>query len=71
LTHALLEDSPAVDAGSPDGCKDQDGKLLKTDQRGETRPQDGDLNGSQICDIGAYELPVGFPYKDYLPFIFR
>jgi hypothetical protein len=28
------------------------------DQRGEIRPQDGDANGSAICDIGAVELTV-------------
>ena len=41
-THALDDDSPAVDAG-PDECDD-------TDQRGVERPQ------GQACDIGAYEL---------------
>jgi hypothetical protein len=41
-THALLPDSPAIDAGTNNGCPD-------TDQRGITRP----INGT--CDIGAYE----------------
>jgi hypothetical protein len=42
-THALLDVSPAVDAGTCSGAPD-------TDQRGITRPQ------GLTCDIGAYEL---------------
>ena len=42
LTNALLEGSPAIDAGDPDGC-------LPVDQRGVLRPQGAG------CDIGAYE----------------
>lgn len=40
-THALLPNSPALNAGSCDG--------VTTDQRGFSRPQDGQ------CDIGAFE----------------
>jgi CSLREA domain-containing protein len=49
-THALLEDSPAIDAGSCSG--------YTTDQRGEPRPIDvPDIpNVDDSCDIGAYEL---------------
>jgi hypothetical protein len=43
-THALLEESPAIDAGDPDAAKCED-----ADQRGVTRFQ---RNG---CDMGAYE----------------
>jgi CSLREA domain-containing protein len=50
-THALTATSPAVDAGDGAGCP-------ATDQRGVTRPQDGNLDGTAICDIGAYELQV-------------
>jgi predicted outer membrane repeat protein len=46
-THALLPGSPAVDAGSNADCS-------LTDQRGELR-NDGDANGSIVCDIGAFE----------------
>jgi hypothetical protein len=46
LTHALLTDSPAIDAGDNTGAP-------TTDQRGATRPKDGD--GSAIVDIGAFE----------------
>jgi len=44
-THALLADSPAIDAGSPD-CPPP-----ATDQRGVARPQ------GPACDIGAFERP--------------
>ncbi|MEW5989035.1 MAG: choice-of-anchor Q domain-containing protein, partial [Chloroflexota bacterium] len=54
-THALLPGSPAIDAGNPAGCFDNQGNLLTTDQRGYARPVDGDGNGSVICDTGAYE----------------
>jgi CSLREA domain-containing protein len=62
-THALLSGSPAIDAGNPNGCKDGNGNLLKTDQRGEPRPVDG--NGDTIirCDIGAYEAQVTDPLQ--------
>lgn len=49
-THALPSNSPAIDAGDPDGCLDAGNDLLLTDQRGATRPQ------GAACDIGAYEL---------------
>lgn len=55
-TYALLVGSPAIDAGNPAGCADQTGVPLTTDQRGFSRPNDGDNNGSTICDMGAYEF---------------
>jgi hypothetical protein len=51
-TIPLLEGSPAIDAGNPNGCTDGNGKLLKTDQRGKPRPDKEDETG---CDMGAYE----------------
>jgi hypothetical protein len=51
LTHALLPDSPAIDAGDPAVCP-------PVDQRGFARPKDGDGNGTAVCDIGAFELEV-------------
>jgi len=51
FTHALAEESPAINAGD---CLDfDDSSEIGEDQRGEPRPYlyDG------ICDIGAYEYP--------------
>ena len=49
LTHALLPGSPAIDAGDNSVCP-------TTDQRGVTRPQDGNGDGIAVCDIGAFEF---------------
>jgi hypothetical protein len=51
-TMALPSGSPAIDTGNPNGCTDGQGHLLKTDQRGMTRPDQEDTSG---CDMGAYE----------------
>lgn len=51
-TMALLSGSPAIDAGNPSGCTDGQGHLLKTDQRGQPRPDREDSGG---CDMGAFE----------------
>jgi CSLREA domain-containing protein len=60
FTHALLPGSPAIDAGNPAGCTDQNGTLLATDQRGYVR------NGR--CDIGAYEYnSIGTPTPTNTP----
>ncbi len=48
LTHAPRRVSPAVDAGDAATCP-------ALDQRGVVRPQDGNHDGSAVCDIGAYE----------------
>lgn len=45
----LLRNSPAIDAGDNGSC-------TAADQRGVTRPQDGDGDGSSLCDIGAFEF---------------
>ena len=59
-THALLTGSPAIDAVELAALFSQIDIALPTcpgfDQRGITRAQDGDSNGTLVCDIGAYEL---------------
>lgn len=57
FTHALLDGSPAIDAGNPANCTDNTGATITTDQRGNMRPSDGGT-GMVICDIGAYEKSV-------------
>lgn len=49
MTHALLEGSPAIDAGSPATPGSGGTACEATDQRGVARPQ------GLACDIGAYE----------------
>jgi hypothetical protein len=55
-THALVAGSPAVDAGNPNGCVDNTGVPLQTDQRGLPRVFDGNGDGRAACDIGAFEV---------------
>jgi len=60
-THSLLPDSPAINAGNPAGCTDQNGTVLVTDQRGVGRVG--------RCDVGAYEFVTSdaFRSSDYFP----
>jgi CSLREA domain-containing protein len=53
-THRLLPSSPAIDAnlgGSSSTFYDCDDH----DQRQQPRPIDGDIDGFEVCDLGAYE----------------
>ncbi|HLF26313.1 MAG TPA: choice-of-anchor Q domain-containing protein [Anaerolineae bacterium] len=59
FTHALLDGSPAIDAGS---CTDAGGNPIPIDQRGFTRPQ------GAACDMGAFERSG---HWCYLPLIAR
>jgi CSLREA domain-containing protein len=59
-THALLPGSPAIDAGDNASCP-------PTDQRGVSRPIDGDADGLAICDIGSYEVMK----KSFLPLVIK
>lgn len=52
--HPLPATSPAVDAGDPAACPAED-------QHHRLRPMDGDMNGSGVCDMGAFEY--GFPLR--------
>jgi hypothetical protein len=69
LTRLPGAGSPALDAGNPAGCADQDGAEVRDDQRGRPRPRDGDLNGIPACDIGAVEVEAIGPV--FIPFVGR
>lgn len=49
MTHALSSGSPAIDNVEEGDC------TVSADQRGVSRPIDGDGNGSALCDSGSYE----------------
>jgi hypothetical protein len=51
-THALLENSVAIDQIPQDNCVDGAGEPLSEDQRGEPRPAGADSS----CDVGAFEV---------------
>lgn len=65
-THKLLDGSPAIDAGNPYGCLDDNNDPITTDQRGYARPG---YEGDTRCDIGAYEWDG--TWRVYLPLIMR
>jgi hypothetical protein len=46
----LLAGSPVIDLAQNTNCSG-------VDQRGATRPKDGNADGSFLCDLGAYEAP--------------
>jgi hypothetical protein len=53
-TIPILAGSSAIDSGDNASCPD-------TDQRGLSRPWDGNGSGGAVCDIGAYEVPSPSP----------
>lgn len=59
-THELLDGSPTIDAVgvAPAGTVQAQSACPEPneDQRTVDRPQDGDANGTAICDIGAFEV---------------
>ena len=55
LTHAPLENSPVLDRGSAQVLVDLG---IETDQRGNSRFVDHDLDGLAQPDIGAYEAAI-------------
>lgn len=54
FTHALLAGSPAIDAANNALCP-------AVDQRGQSRPKDGNGDRAAVCDIGSYELEANAP----------
>lgn len=56
-THGLQEGSPAIDRGNSDAAPGSGFPACpEHDQRGESRPADGDGSGTAECDIGAFEV---------------
>jgi predicted outer membrane repeat protein len=55
--HVLGSASEAVDAGDDAKCSAP--YVSTKDQRGQTRPKDGNGDSVAVCDIGAYEAPPG------------
>ncbi len=55
-THALVTDSPAIDAINNGTCPPP-----AVDQRGISRPRDGDGDGGVACDIGSFEVASAPP----------
>jgi hypothetical protein len=56
-THALLPGSAAIDSANNTACP-------ATDQRGITRPFDGNGDGTAVCDRGAFEARNQFTISD-------
>ncbi len=61
-THGLLIGSPALDSGSPLTPGSGSHACEVIDQRGESRPQDGNDDTIAVCDIGACECKVSITY---------
>lgn len=59
-THALAAGSDAIDAVDAP-CLQADGTPATTDQRGFSRPADGDADGVSRCDLGALEAGAVAP----------
>ncbi len=58
---ALQRGIVAIDTGYNAACP-------STDQRGVPRPQDGNVDGNAICDVGSYEYE---PFRFRLPLLMR
>jgi hypothetical protein len=56
-----LTGSPAIDAADNAICAAA--PVNNLDQRGQVRPADGDVDGTVVCDIGAYALI--FPFTGF------
>ena len=62
-THRLRYGSPAIDAIPALAC------AVATDQRGVSRPVDGDDDSVAACDIGSYEFDL--VNRVYLPLVLK
>lgn len=72
MTHALLDNSPAIDAGDLSGCTDHQDSLLVGDQRGYIRLVDGpDPDSISTCDLGAFEYGSTPSLKIFLPLVLK
>lgn len=54
-TQAPLAGSPVIDAGNTASVGSNQNACVKADQRGVSRPRDGNGDGTSRCDIGAVE----------------
>lgn len=61
MTHALYVGSPAIDAVPAGACEDFSAAALTGDQRGVSRPLDGNNDSQSTCDIGAVEQDFALP----------
>jgi hypothetical protein len=57
-THIVLSGSPAIDAANPSWPGSGGNVCPAKDQRGYTRPKDGNGDGKSRCDIGSFERQV-------------
>lgn len=68
LSMALQNGSPAIDTGHYGFC--ENAQVDNQDQRGKSRPQDGDGDGGSVCDMGAVEndpLKAGYASSPVQP----
>ncbi len=64
LTHLPLESSPAIDTANPAVPGSGGNACVAADQRGVSRPQDGDGDFTELCDMGAVEIEPPPLYPD-------
>lgn len=70
--HIPQPGSPAIDAGSALTPGAGSPACAAEDQLGTSRPQDGDEDGTAVCDIGAIEyLPAAAEQLLFLPLVIR
>jgi CSLREA domain-containing protein len=65
-THALLPGSEAIDSTYTQGCIDQNGAPLATDQRGAPRVVTAIFGNPRRCDVGAFEFGATPPVEDLI-----